>query len=468
MQVCLDSGAKRGALPETSMVDLTTALTDLMSAFQQIPYTSTEDAVLIVRSGVKSMRLFEIEWLSNYLEKFKSNMVAEIVKISDEEILQMDGDEWASYYAEKNSVQPVEIFIDAISMNMIQTKSKQRNPFYLRGYEKEYYDVDAYEFSFDIPFDGDADSLKYCPMSRIVTNFEVTKFKAPHGDTVGVFTISLVYSVQSLKQQKDMNTYVKKQFEREFSGYKMMVSYVNAEINSFNNNLRQIAKKELEKRKAKTNDLIEISKAMHIPLSLSSSAPNVRPIILKRTEKKVPQRPNLNSTEKIPSISEEDFENIVNIIHTQCTTMEDTARTFHDIQEESLRDILLSSLNTHYIDMATGETFRKNGKTDIRILFENKSAFVGECKIWHGNKKFEDAVSQLCSYATWRDTKLQLIVFNKDTKDFSSVLKKIDEWVTNNTVTNKKSASNLWKCKYRKPEEDLLVDLVVSVYDLTV
>ena len=45
LQVCLDSGAKRVLIPSTSFVDFATVPPDLMSAFQLIPYQSTEDAV---------------------------------------------------------------------------------------------------------------------------------------------------------------------------------------------------------------------------------------------------------------------------------------------------------------------------------------------------------------------------------------------------------------------------------------
>ena len=45
LQVCLDSGAKRVLLPSTSFVDFATVPSELMSAFQLIPYQSAEDAV---------------------------------------------------------------------------------------------------------------------------------------------------------------------------------------------------------------------------------------------------------------------------------------------------------------------------------------------------------------------------------------------------------------------------------------
>lgn len=45
LQVCLDCGAKKVLLPQTSFVDFSTVPPELMSAFQLIPYQSAEDAV---------------------------------------------------------------------------------------------------------------------------------------------------------------------------------------------------------------------------------------------------------------------------------------------------------------------------------------------------------------------------------------------------------------------------------------
>ena len=45
LQVCLDSGAKKVLLPQTSFVDFAIVPPELMSAFQLIPYQSAEDAV---------------------------------------------------------------------------------------------------------------------------------------------------------------------------------------------------------------------------------------------------------------------------------------------------------------------------------------------------------------------------------------------------------------------------------------
>lgn len=77
-------------------------------------------------------------------------------------------------------------------------------------------------------------------------------------------------------------------------------------------------------------------------------------------------------------------------------------KLYGNIRCEVITPHLLATLNTHY-DQATGETFRKIGKTDILIEFDNKAAFIGECKIWHGEKVFQDAIQQVLNYSTWRD-----------------------------------------------------------------
>lgn len=148
--------------------------------------------------------------------------------------------------------------------------------------------------------------------------------------------------------------------------------------------------------------------------------------------------------------------------------MEATARTFVKPGEEELRDFILATLGTHYINMATGETFRKIGKTDIHIVFDNKAAFIGECKIWHGIKKFEDAVEQLFGYSTWKDTKTALIVFNKENKDFSSLQASVAAWIKDNAKKSEKLNGNLWQCVLHRDDTNLDVQVAIGLYDLTI
>ena len=116
----------------------------------------------------------------------------------------------------------------------------------------------------------------------------------------------------------------------------------------------------------------------------------------------------------------------------------------------------------------TGETFRKIGKTDIHVIFKNKSAFIGECKIWHGVKKFTDAIEQVFGYSTWKDRKISLIIFNKDNKDFNSILDVIEDWIKANTKKATKENSNMWKCLIHREESNSDIQIAIQVYDISV
>ena len=85
--------------------------------------------------------------------------------------------------------------------------------------------------------------------------------------------------------------------------------------------------------------------------------------------------------------------------------------------EQTLRDWLMFLLSTNYETpdaselFVGGETVNGKGKTDILIRHQNRNAFIGECKFWHGPKKFGEAIDQLLGYTVWRDTKAAIILF---------------------------------------------------------
>lgn len=85
--------------------------------------------------------------------------------------------------------------------------------------------------------------------------------------------------------------------------------------------------------------------------------------------------------------------------------------------EETLRDWLMFILGSNYEAPDGGELFiggeveNGKGKTDILVRHEGRNAFIGECKFWHGPKRFNEAIEQLLGYTTWRDTKAAIIFF---------------------------------------------------------
>jgi len=124
------------------------------------------------------------------------------------------------------------------------------------------------------------------------------------------------------------------------------------------------------------------------------------------------------------------YEEILSVIHHMTLTMERSPKTFQEMKEENLRDFFLASINGQSKGQATGETFNGNGKTDILIRMAGKNIFIAECKFWGGEKKLKETLDQLLGYTTWRDTKLALLIFNRN-KNFSAVLEQISEVMKN-------------------------------------
>lgn len=73
------------------------------------------------------------------------------------------------------------------------------------------------------------------------------------------------------------------------------------------------------------------------------------------------------------------------------------------MEEEELRDLLLGMMNANYPGTATGETFRKLGKTDISFRVDAGYVLICECKFWHGAEEYANALDQLFRYVTWRE-----------------------------------------------------------------
>jgi len=149
--------------------------------------------------------------------------------------------------------------------------------------------------------------------------------------------------------------------------------------------------------------------------------------------------------------------------------MERSPSAFVDMDEESLRTHFLVQLNGHFEGSATGETFNYMGKTDILIRVDGKNIFIAECKFWGGPKKLTETIDQILSYSSWRDTKIAVIMFNKN-KNFSAVLDAIPPTIEKHQ-NYKRSISQVSETRFRyvmshrnDPSREIL--LTVLVFDV--
>lgn len=130
--------------------------------------------------------------------------------------------------------------------------------------------------------------------------------------------------------------------------------------------------------------------------------------------------------ETISSISDKAYSQIVELILSFGRNLEKFQELYRDFDEEKFRDYFLPFLNTVSKNhRSTGETFNKIGKTDILIQDQNGlNVFIAECKVWKGPEALKNAIDQLLErYVTWTDEKVALMIFNKDNKKFSELIK---------------------------------------------
>ncbi|HUL19247.1 MAG TPA: hypothetical protein VLV29_08285, partial [Steroidobacteraceae bacterium] len=125
---------------------------------------------------------------------------------------------------------------------------------------------------------------------------------------------------------------------------------------------------------------------------------------------------------------DEFYDHVVTVLSAVTVGFERSPRRFATAEEETLRDFVLVTLNSHYEGAATGETFNGAGKTDILVRHGLDNAFIGECKFWGGERKLAETFEQLLGYTTWQDNRLALIFFVRN-KRMQPVIDTTRDWL---------------------------------------
>lgn len=242
------------------------------------------------------------------------------------------------------------------------------------------------------------------------------------------------------------------------------------QVQGYNQNLRTQVCQIVENRRTRLGKRFELAKALNIPLRQNLGAPDVTQLTMKkRIVKSLPTKPNA-PTES--AINDHDYENILRIIRHEGRTFETTPDTYAIHDEEGLRNIILAHLNGHYEGDATGETFRRAGKTDIRIEDRSRAAFVAECKVWRGPNEITEAVDQLLRYLTWRDCKAALVIFNQKVAEFAGIQTKLPDVLSGHAQSlSKISVAEVgeWRFKLRSTDDpDRIVTVHVFLFNLYV
>ena len=214
--------------------------------------------------------------------------------------------------------------------------------------------------------------------------------------------------------------------QRAVVNLKDEVARRNSDIRSQNHELRMTIDQWIAaRRKLIENEdalLNQISQKISVTLKRKVDSSAVIPPVLNIKEKVRPIiRPAVKAPIKV-ELDPQKFFAVLELIANTCRLFERTPNTFAKMEEEELRNVILSNLNSVYEGDAVGEAFSKRGKTDIYLkIAQHGGVFIAECKYWDGPKTIDDSVNQILGYLTWRDSYGVVIIFSKRT-GFTKVL----------------------------------------------
>jgi hypothetical protein len=359
--------------------------------------------------------LFAESDLRTDLENHERRMAEQIRSMDPDEFLKTSPEDLARYLIEEFTIDVPTLQVGDISVTQGEAQvdvSHDRTrviydrgrPFYLTGTEIAFY----------VPFEGDANLFRCVPSSRSTM--------LPAGV---VSEGELVLSYTRLAHDSDA---LRAQFESDLGRIRQYLTWVGNDVRPFNDALPHKVQGAIEQRREKVLADKGLAASLGYKLRVREDAPRTYAVPTKRRNPPIrPPKPAATEPfEPEPELLMKEYGEILDILSNMVGVIERSPAAFKRMKEEDLRHHFLVQLNAQYEGQATGETFNFEGKTDILIRTKGRNVFIAECKFWRGPKALTEAVDQLLGYASWRDTKTAILLFNR-TKNLSAVLTKVPE-----------------------------------------
>ena len=366
-------------------------------------------------------------------------------------------DDLAGYFEQKFQIEIPTLQTDEIVVDQRETKidvSRDHNrmifdrskPFHITGTEIEV----------EVPFTGDAEAFKLQPTTYTMN--------PPRAEVRGSV---LVFRIVGTNLNADG---VRAEIDRTVSDIQSHLSTLRGNAAGLKTQLPGQARSAIESRRQKL--LADRNLVGGLGFKMKERPGTQQTFAAPEVRKKIaPTLPPASSApyKPEPALSNTDYEHILGVLQNMVEVMERSPSAFVTMDEESIRAHFLVQLNGHYEGQATGETFNYEGKTDILVRSEGRNIFIAECKFWSGPKMLTDTIDQLLGYTSWRDTKVAVVIFNRN-KDFSKVLAAIP--ATTKTHANFKrelagSTETVFRyCFSHKDDKNRELSLTILAFDV--
>lgn len=338
----------------------------------------------------------------------------EVARFHGDRLLNTSVDDLCQYFEEKYKINVPSLKLNEIVADQRETKVDVSNDYrYFGGRDGQPVKVDGSTVEITVPFEGDCEVFNVQP-----TTYSMNPPRAY------ITERALILRFTGVNQTSEE---VKGKIDKSLNDIETNLQNLRGTAIRLNSSLGQTARDAINLRREKLLANQNLVSSLGYQLKQSADAPQTysAPNVRRKLRPAAPTASTAPYTPE-PELMMEDYEHILNVIHNMALVMERSPSAFKSMDEEALRTHFLVQLNGHYEGEASGETFNYEGKTDILIRSDGKNIFIGECKFWGGPKLLIDTIDQLLGYSAWRDTKVAVLVFNRN-KDLSKVIESAKE-----------------------------------------
>jgi hypothetical protein len=340
----------------------------------------------------------------------------EIQSLDNEYVLKASQIELENYYIDKVIISPLILHVEERYIaNQTGAQIDVSHDFRRAVFPGERAVVRGTRLDIAIPYEGDPTLWRIRPSTFSLSGYP----------EIEVRDDCIILSVSFPDDSADPD-HIKSEIDRHIRSLASAIENLNRDVENHNRTAPQSIKSSIQRKRQLAESAIGAVAALGIPMKRRDK-PLTFTVPTKRRNSPV-RRPKVptEAYKPEPVLEEEEYQHILEVMRSMSLVIERSPAAFASLDEEAIRTHFLLQLNGHYEGSATGETFNAAGKTDILIRVENRNIFVAECKFWRGAKAFNEAIDQLLSYLSWRDTKCALLVFNK-TKNSDAVRQKMHE-----------------------------------------
>lgn len=379
------------------------------------------------------MKLYVGNYFDDFADQIRNNIKNEINSQSDNYILNVNVDDYASHLAQGYTLDIPEFHFDKVSVDSIEKDIPgDRFPRYelmitdtSKTFKKEV-------FIYHVPYSGNIDLLQLRPSPMTLMSYEA-KFDTRQRNLL----------IEIINFYNDPGR-IKNQYNEEL--HQLTANYQNIRNNcsAFNNSLELFIRGLIGRRKQQVLQKNNLLSSLGVPIRKKEGIAETFSIPNPKLKDKIIVKPIVyeKNFKPEPTLDDNNFHEILKIINDVGKNFERLPSTYKGKSEEDIRDHILLILDPNFeLGSASGETFNKTGKTDILLRYDSSVVFVGECKYWKGEKSFLKTIDQLLGYLTWRNSKVAVINFVQN-NDFSDVLEKVKTSIKTHTNYLKELKAN--------------------------